>query len=160
MASGTSFQQYDKTTGGDCSSRTIFEKEAGEKVNLFEKDEIWPAILEWEEELADFFRDNDLSELKLVVGDWSDPDCLKDVLDSQGARKRQWKYNCPKCGEKAGARIVCGYPGPDLTAAEKRGEVALGGCCIAINQKNPTRRCLACGHEWGELKSSRSENPG
>ncbi len=68
---------------------------------------------------------------------------------------KQYKY--PKCGGLAGVRIVYGLPGPELSAAEKRGEVALGGCCVAINLKNPTRKCKACGHEWGELKTGRGE---
>lgn len=56
------------------------------------------------------------------------------------------KYICPACKEKAGVNIQYGYPSPELIEADRRGEAAIGGCCI--DDDSPERRCLKCGHEW------------
>lgn len=53
---------------------------------------------------------------------------------------------CPECGSSRTARIVYGYPSPELIEQASRGEVVLGGCVIWPEQ--PVRACLACGHEW------------
>ena len=53
---------------------------------------------------------------------------------------------CPACG-RPGIPIVYGLPGPETFVAAERGEVVIGGCCIAI--ENPTHECAA-GHRWQE----------
>ena len=57
---------------------------------------------------------------------------------------------CPKCGSSECIAIVYGMPleiigRPDkgLLAAEKKGYIELGGCCV--DEKNPDFRCKACG---------------
>lgn len=37
---------------------------------------------------------------------------------------------CPHCSSRDTAPIVYGYPGEELIAAARQGEVVLGGCCI------------------------------
>lgn len=55
---------------------------------------------------------------------------------------------CVKCG---GDRlpIAYGYPGPDMWAAEQRGEIVLGGC--TMDPGMPTSVCRECGQTWGRL---------
>ena len=60
--------------------------------------------------------------------------------------KTQRKYICPACGEKAGVNIEYGMPTDELWGAAERGEVAIGGCCIAID--GAERQCLQCDHTW------------
>jgi hypothetical protein len=51
---------------------------------------------------------------------------------------------CPQCGARDVVRIVYGYPSPELWAASKRGEVAVGsGSWSPIN-----RHCRSCGHDF------------
>lgn len=57
---------------------------------------------------------------------------------------------CPRCGSTDTARIVYGYPGPEMLAAAERGEIVLGGC--SITGDDPTRQCRACDHEFGTRK--------
>jgi len=64
------------------------------------------------------------------------------IIKDMNARR----YKCPKCGQEAGVRIICGYPGPDLGKAAERGEIELGGCCISDN--DPNFKCKTCGYEW------------
>jgi len=56
------------------------------------------------------------------------------------------KYRCPACGEKSGVNIVYGMPSAGLWAASERGEVAIGGCCQAIDDAE--RQCVLCDHRW------------
>ncbi|MEQ8717703.1 MAG: hypothetical protein RIE08_08840 [Acidimicrobiales bacterium] len=49
---------------------------------------------------------------------------------------------CPRCGSDRVVEVVYGMPGPDVAEASRRGEVALGGCCIGFD--DPTHRCLDC----------------
>jgi hypothetical protein len=54
----------------------------------------------------------------------------------------------------SGLRIIYGYPGPELCEAAKRGEIELGGCCVAGN--DPNFKCKSCGHEWRFQKSGQA----
>jgi hypothetical protein len=56
------------------------------------------------------------------------------------------KYICPSCKAKEGVDIVYGLPDFELLDASEKVEVVLGGCCIEENQ--PDRQCLSCGHSW------------
>jgi hypothetical protein len=56
------------------------------------------------------------------------------------------KLSCPACGQRVGVKIVYGYPTSEAFAAEERQEIALGGCCEALDA--PQRHCVECGHEW------------
>lgn len=55
--------------------------------------------------------------------------------------------NCPKCGGKV-VKIIYGEPTEELFEASDRGEVILGGCCIAIDEKgnqiSPEYGCIDC----------------
>ncbi len=53
---------------------------------------------------------------------------------------------CPNCGTDKVLPIAYGYPGPDLAAMARRGEVVLGGCMITGN--DPTHVCQKCGHRF------------
>ena len=54
---------------------------------------------------------------------------------------------CPKCGGKI-VEILYGEPTEELFNAAERGEVILGGCCIAFdeqgNQIDPQYGCVDC----------------
>lgn len=53
---------------------------------------------------------------------------------------------CPRCGVFAPmVPIVFGYPTLEAAAAEDRGEIALGGCLVGV--EDPTHRCTACGQD-------------
>ncbi|MDD2742663.1 MAG: hypothetical protein PHV02_10335 [Rhodocyclaceae bacterium] len=56
------------------------------------------------------------------------------------------KYLCPVCKQKTGVKILYGMPSHEAFELESQGLLALGGCCIDIN--DPERKCLHCGHEW------------
>jgi DNA-directed RNA polymerase subunit RPC12/RpoP len=63
------------------------------------------------------------------------------------------RVKCPKCGSSKVLPIVYGLPieipgKPEkgLIAAEKRGEVELGGC--VITGKDPNFRCKDCGEAF------------
>jgi hypothetical protein len=60
-------------------------------------------------------------------------------MASTGVRRTRYRRPaCPFCRyEDQVVRIVYGYPGPDLIEQSRRGEVALGGCCIGPDA-----------HEW------------
>ena len=54
---------------------------------------------------------------------------------------------CPKCGGKI-VEILYGEPTEELFNAAERGEVILGGCCIAFDEKgnqiDPQHGCVDC----------------
>ena len=54
---------------------------------------------------------------------------------------------CPKCGGKV-VPIVYGMPMEELQEKTDRGEVILGGCCIALDEKgkqiDPRWGCIDC----------------
>ena len=54
---------------------------------------------------------------------------------------------CPKCGGKV-VPIVYGMPMEELREKADRGEVILGGCCIALDEKGkqiaPQWGCIDC----------------
>ena len=56
---------------------------------------------------------------------------------------------CPACGEIHPARIQYGYLiwSDDLKEALDRGELALGGCTLGLD--DPSWHCIQCGHRWG-----------
>ena len=56
------------------------------------------------------------------------------------------KYICPACKQRAGVNILYGMPDPEAFEMAARQEIALGGCCIGV--EDPDRQCLICGHEW------------
>ncbi len=60
---------------------------------------------------------------------------------------------CPACGADKPLRIAYGEPTPDIFEAAERGELVLGGCCIAAGL--PTRQCRACGATFGSLRAGR-----
>jgi hypothetical protein len=53
-------------------------------------------------------------------------------MGSTGVRRTRYRRpSCPFCGyEDQVVRIVYGYPDADLIEQSRRGEVALGGCCV------------------------------
>ncbi len=53
-------------------------------------------------------------------------------MASPGVHKVRYRRpGCPFCGyEDQVVRIVYGYPSPEMIEQSRRGEVALGGCCI------------------------------
>ncbi len=59
---------------------------------------------------------------------------------------------CPRCHSNDTIRIAYGMPGPELMEAAGRGEVVLGGCCIAANQ--PNHKCSACGEAFADDRGS------
>ena len=58
---------------------------------------------------------------------------------------------CPKCGGKI-VEIVYGEPTDELFNAAERGEVILGGCCIAFDEKgnqiDPKYGCVDCDEKF------------
>lgn len=54
---------------------------------------------------------------------------------------------CPKCGGKV-VPIVYGMPLPEMEEKADRGEVILGGCCIAVDEHGrqlaPQWGCVDC----------------
>lgn len=53
--------------------------------------------------------------------------------------------SCPCCGGKL-IPILYGMPTGEAFKAAERGEIVLGGCCIAKN--SPTMQCKDCGKEF------------
>jgi len=59
-------------------------------------------------------------------------------MASTGTRRRPKRPACPFCGyEDQVVPIIYGMPSPELIEQSRRGEVALGGCCISVDA-----------HEW------------
>jgi len=64
--------------------------------------------------------------------------------------KQLRKPNCPYHGNKEDVvRIIYGYPMPELMDRAERGEVKLGGCCVADN--NPEWYCKKCKKDIHEV---------
>jgi len=53
---------------------------------------------------------------------------------------------CPKCQSENVAAIEFGLPSPEMIEARERGEIVLGGCCVA--EDDPEWHCKDCEHEW------------
>jgi hypothetical protein len=53
---------------------------------------------------------------------------------------------CPKCGTP-GVPFLYGYPTAEDFEREKRGELAIGGCCV--KSEMPAFRCGKCGEDFG-----------
>jgi hypothetical protein len=51
---------------------------------------------------------------------------------------------CPRCGSREVVPIVYGLPPYQLSEAEERGEIVLGGC----EPTDADRACRSCGHRW------------
>lgn len=49
---------------------------------------------------------------------------------------------CPRCGSTGVVEILYGYPTADAFEAERRGDIALGGC--VIGDESPDYICRAC----------------
>jgi len=56
------------------------------------------------------------------------------------------KRTCPECSSENVARIVFGYPGPEMMEESERGDIVLGGCCV--DEDDPEWHCKDCEHEW------------
>ena len=58
---------------------------------------------------------------------------------------------CPKCGGKV-VPVVYGMPMEELQEKADRGEVILGGCCIALDEKgkhiDSKCGCVDCGERF------------
>lgn len=68
-------------------------------------------------------------------------------LREQLAYDKGWKRpNCPSCGSAKVAKIVYGYPGPDMFEDSDRGDIVLGGCCVTENDSE--WHCKDCELEW------------
>jgi len=53
---------------------------------------------------------------------------------------------CPRCGVASTlVPIVFGFPSPQTFEAADRGEIAIGGCLVTI--EDPTHRCSACAQD-------------
>ena len=64
----------------------------------------------------------------------------------QSVGMNRQKPHCPKCESDNVVPIVFGYPNEELLESAARGEVSLGGCCVAAD--DPEWRCKDCEHEW------------
>ena len=56
------------------------------------------------------------------------------------------KPKCPQCGSTEVVPIVVGYPSLEMFESAERGEVALGGCCVEID--DPEWHCKDCERRW------------
>lgn len=65
---------------------------------------------------------------------------------------------CPACSSKDIAPIVYGEPDAEGAAAEKRGEVVLGGCLVGNDSH--AFKCRACGEEFGTWTGGQEESDG
>lgn len=70
---------------------------------------------------------------------------------------RRRPVRCPQCGERTGVPILYGLPTPGAFDAAARGEIALGGCVIGLD--DPNRRCLSCGHSWRQDRLGLRKTP-
>jgi ribosomal protein L37AE/L43A len=55
---------------------------------------------------------------------------------------------CPKCGSARVVPILYGEPIPRAAAMARRGQLAIGGCCVFEGQ--PEWQCRNCEHEWSD----------
>lgn len=77
------------------------------------------------------------------------------VIGRRGSRERPTR--CPRCGGAELVPIVYGLPSPELGERARRGEVALGGCCVG--DSSPEFRCTLCDHEWTPRDDVRTTRP-
>jgi len=56
------------------------------------------------------------------------------------------KKKCPQCDSDNVAAIALGFPSPEMSEDEERGNIVLGGCCVS--EDDPDWRCKDCGNEW------------
>lgn len=56
---------------------------------------------------------------------------------------------CPNCGTDEPLPISYGLPMPESLEACERGEIALGGCCLTLD--DPEWQCRSCGHRYHSL---------
>ncbi len=61
-------------------------------------------------------------------------------------RDKRNKPTCPKCGSTTVLPILYGLPAAEAVEEAKRGEIALGGCCISDD--SPQWHCSRCEHDW------------
>ena len=62
--------------------------------------------------------------------------------DEQLHFSRRKPAKCPACGSLRVARIVYGFPGPQMIQDVESGRIALGGCCVS--DFDPAWQCLEC----------------
>ena len=62
------------------------------------------------------------------------------------------KPPCPHCGSKTVLTILYGLPAEEAFEEAKRGEIALGGCCVSDDM--PRWHCSDCEHRWGRIRDS------
>ena len=71
---------------------------------------------------------------------------------------------CPHCGAAALIPILYGEPTAEAAEEAERGELAIGGCLIALDDQgeptNPARRCTACGKDSGRITREDVEGEG
>ena len=65
---------------------------------------------------------------------------------------RGGKHVCPRCGSNTVLPILYGLPAGEAVEEAKRGEIALGGCCISDDM--PQWHCSECEHRWGKVNDS------
>jgi len=70
----------------------------------------------------------------------------------EAGNDRSGKHPCPQCGSKAVLTILYGLPAGEAVEEAKRGEIALGGCCISDDM--PRWHCSHCAHRWGRIHDS------
>ncbi len=54
---------------------------------------------------------------------------------------------CPRCHSVDGVPIRYGFPGDEMLAAAKRGQIVLGGCCT-YGGLEPIWFCRTCRAQW------------
>lgn len=94
----------------------------------------------------DWFLENDImfkiTTKKLI----SDIFNMKDFF-----KNKQTPTTCPKCEGKV-VKIIYGMPVPEMEEAADRGEIILGGCCIALDEHGkpivPEWGCVKCGERF------------
>ena len=58
-------------------------------------------------------------------------------------------HACPKCGSVRVRPIAHGSPTPETEERSRRGEVALGGCMVFHDERDPALECRDCGNRFG-----------
>lgn len=65
---------------------------------------------------------------------------------------------CPLCGSTHARPIVYGSPTAKTEERARRGEVALGGCMVHHDERDPAFVCGDCGHRFGAFDWKRGIN--
>ena len=62
--------------------------------------------------------------------------------------ERKRSQRCQKCGLHETKPIMYGFPSMEMFTLAERGDIALGGCLVEMDQ--PNWYCSNCEHEWLE----------